>query len=145
MILRTIPNLLAGRRPARPQPTSAEPLLPRRRPEHGHIDWSKDGLEVYNFVRAQTRPYPGAFSRLDGQRYSVWNVALLPGDPYPNASPGQILGPMLSPIPCHACGPVVACGKGAVVLLELESADGTVFQGPQLVELMSDKEYFANA
>jgi hypothetical protein len=39
----------------------------------------------------------------------------------------------------------VACGKGAVVVLELESPDGTVFQGAQLIELMSDKEYFANA
>jgi methionyl-tRNA formyltransferase len=144
MILRAVESLAAGRRPARPQPVSDEPLLPRRRPEHGCIDWGRDSLEVYNFVRAQTRPYPGAFSRLGGQRYTVWNAAHLPGDPYPNALPGQVLGPVFSPYPSHACGQVVACGKGAVVVLELESADGTVIQGPRLVELMSDKEHFDN-
>ena len=36
------------------------------------IDWSKSVHEIYNFVRALTRPYPGAFTFLNGQRLNIW-------------------------------------------------------------------------
>lgn len=144
MILRLIPRLMAGQRPARPQPHSTEPLLPRRRPKDGLIDWSKDSLDVYNFIRALARPYPGAFSWLQGRQYRIWDAALLPGNPYADAMAGQVLGPIVSPYPCQACGQVVACGNGAVVILELESTDGTVFKGKELIELTSKGKYFTN-
>src|SRR3972149_499976 len=47
-----------------------------RRPEDGRIDWSRPALEIYNLVRAVTRPYPGAFSDLSGERLTVgWAVS----------------------------------------------------------------------
>lgn len=135
MILRLLPRLLAGERPGCPQSATDEPLLPRRRPKDGVIDWSRGSQDVYNFVRALTRPYPGAFSFLDKQRYLIWNAAALPGDPYPNASVGRALGAMISPGDSNACGQVVACGHGAVVLLEVETIDGVVWKGRDLSEL----------
>jgi methionyl-tRNA formyltransferase len=135
MILRLLPELSAGRRPGRPQPHTDEPLLARRRPQDGLIDWSRTGVQVYDFVRALARPYPGAFSWLAGTRYSIWDVALLPGAAYAGAAPGRVLGAVISPCPSRACGQVVACGQGAVVLLELEGPDGTVLKGPELSDL----------
>jgi methionyl-tRNA formyltransferase len=113
-------------------------VLPRRRPADGRIDWSQPAASVYDFIRALTRPYPGAFSRLDGARWTIWQAARLPlADPRGGASrPGEVLGPMVSPLP-EACGQVVACGEsgtGAVVLLEAEAEDGTVLSGPSLAE-----------
>lgn len=33
----------------------------KRNPEDGEIDFTKDSKEIYNFIRAQSEPYPGAF------------------------------------------------------------------------------------
>lgn len=135
MILRLLPKLMAGQRIARPQPHPDEPLLPRRRPNDGLIDWTRSSREVYDFIRALTRPYPGAFSWLDGAKYWIWDAAVLPGDPYPTASPGQTLGAMIHPLPAHACGQVVACGAGAILILEAESSDGSLLKGRRLCEV----------
>jgi len=36
-------------------------IYDKRNPEDGSIDFSKSSLEIYNFIRAQSSPYPGAF------------------------------------------------------------------------------------
>ena len=137
MILRVLPRLLAGERPGRPQPRHRGPILARRRPADGLIVWDQPACAVYNFVRALTKPYPGAFSWLDGRRWTVWQAALLPGDgpppPAPGAAPGTVLGPLHSPLR-DACGQVVACAHGAVALLEIAADDGEVLRGPRLSE-----------
>ncbi len=135
MLLSLVPRLLAGDRPGRPQPAGDEPVLPRRRPADGRIDWGQSSRAVYDFVRALTRPYPGAFSSLDGRRWTVWHAARIPsvdGTGHPG-TPGAVLGPVVSPLEA-ACGQLVACGEGAVVLLELEADDGTVVRGRTLSE-----------
>ncbi len=134
MILRLLPKLLAGERPGRPQVYSDEPILPRRRPQDGQIDWSKSGREVYDFIRGLTRPYPGAFSWLEGQRYLIWNAASFPVDLTQDAVQGRTLGPMVSPS-AEACGQVVACGRGAIVILEVEDPDGRILKGMDLAEM----------
>lgn len=132
MILRALPSLLGGERPGTPQPAVAEPPLPRRRPEDGRLDFSRSAGEVYDFVRALTRPYPGAFSWMEGVRWTVWQAALVPGDPAV-AADGEVIGPVVSPVP-EACGQLVQCGRGAVVLLELENQQGQILKGPELSE-----------
>lgn len=133
MLLRAIPRLLAGERPGRPQAATDEPLLPRRRPKDGLVDWSRSASDLYNFVRALAAPYPGAFSHLDGQRWRIWNAALIPFAPAEKAAPGEILGPVCSPVD-DACGLAVACGEGALVLLQIENDEGDVLQGRSLSE-----------
>ena len=133
MLLRVVPRLLAGERPGRPQEPTHEPVLPRRRPADGAINWSLPSTHVYDFVRALTRPYPGAFGWLEGRRWTVWQAALLPQAATPARRPGEILGPLISPAD-GACGQAVACGAGAIALLELEADDGTVLRGRRLSE-----------
>lgn len=36
-------------------------IYPKRAPEDGEIDLNKPAIELYNFIRAQSSPYPGAF------------------------------------------------------------------------------------
>ncbi len=135
MILRLLPKLLANgsERPGTPQPRSNGAVLPRRRPADGLITWDQDARAVYNFVRALTKPYPGAFSWLDGRRWIVWDAVLLPDGGAPAGPPGEILGPALSPVE-QACGQVVACRHGTVVLLEVERDDGVVLRERRLAE-----------
>jgi len=46
---------------------------PKREPKDGRIDWEEmDIWQIYNFVRAQTRPYSGAFGKLNGRDVRIW-------------------------------------------------------------------------
>ena len=134
MIQRLLPRLFAGEKPGQPQPSADEPLLPRRRPADGLLDWNQSAKQVYDFVRALTRPYPGAFSFLNKQRWIIQSCALLPEELVSDADPGTVLGPVISPV-AEACGQVVACGSGSVVILELEESDGRVLKGSALSDL----------
>jgi methionyl-tRNA formyltransferase len=132
MLLAVLPQLLAGERPGTPQERGSEAILPRRRPADGAITWNAPAQVVYDFIRALTRPYPGAFSTLDGKRWCLWDAALPPDrGPIAGAAPGQVLGPVVSPC-TSACGQLVACGSGAIVLLELEDDSGIGLHGRQL-------------
>jgi methionyl-tRNA formyltransferase len=133
MLLDLLPRLLAGERPGNPQAAGGEDkILPRRRPSDGKVDWRQSSQRVYDFVRALTRPYPGAFSYLDGECYHIWRASLLPGD-ISLASPGICLGPVFSPT-LDACGQQVACGKGSVILLEVSSEATGTLEGRALGE-----------
>lgn len=48
--------------------------LPQRTPEDGAIDWTRTNIEIRNFVRALTRPYPGAHSAVNGHKIKIWSV-----------------------------------------------------------------------
>jgi methionyl-tRNA formyltransferase len=133
MILRALPKLAVGERVGRPQGSVNEPLLPGRQPKDGLINWADDSAKVYNFIRGLTRPYPGAFSWLNGQRWLIWQSALLPNNIVSDVPPGEIIGPVFSPIE-SACGQMVACGKGALVLLELEGENGQTLCRRELSE-----------
>lgn len=143
MILRALPRLFAGERIGWPQPHTDEPILPRRRPADGLIDWTVDARAVYDFVRALARPYPGAFSWLDGKRWLIWNCALLPQVSLRGLRPGEIIGPVFCPEQ-SACGQMVACGEGAVVLSELEGPTGEILGGSALSDQCWKGKIWAN-
>jgi methionyl-tRNA formyltransferase len=65
-------------------------------------------------VRAQTRPYPGAFTFLGERKVVVWRAR--PVDHAAKAPAGTIVG-------AEDAGVVVACGEGALLLEETEGVD----------------------
>jgi methionyl-tRNA formyltransferase len=93
---------------------------PRAQPEQGvtyaakidkretELDWRRSAPELERAVRA-FRPVPGAVARLGEERVKIWRAALADG----HGAPGTVLdGREL----------VVACGSGALRLLELQRA-----------------------
>ncbi|MFP4474852.1 MAG: methionyl-tRNA formyltransferase [Desulfatibacillaceae bacterium] len=56
------------------QDESARRIFPQRSPQDGRIDWSWSAKRIHDFVRAQTRPYPGAFCFLGGMKLTVWSA-----------------------------------------------------------------------
>lgn len=61
----------------RPQDKSKIEYYPQRKPEDGEIDLSKSANEIYNFVRAQSSPYPGAFIKtVDGKKIIIEKIRL---------------------------------------------------------------------
>lgn len=107
------------------------PILPRRRPADGIIDWRQDSNSIYNFIRGITKPYPGAYSFIDGEKWIIWKCALLPVATANKA--GEILGTIISPEE-KACGLIVSCGEGAIIILEMENEVGEILDGHSLVE-----------
>jgi methionyl-tRNA formyltransferase len=75
-LLRTcVPLLAAGTAPRTRQDQSKATLFPKRRPEDGGIDWNWSAWRIYNWSRALTHPFPGAFSFLpDGRRVLIWEI-----------------------------------------------------------------------
>ncbi|MCP3678303.1 MAG: hypothetical protein GY721_12145 [Deltaproteobacteria bacterium] len=63
-----------------------------RSPEDGEIDWTKKTKEIFNFVRAQSHPYPGAFSFYKNKLFHVWRASI-PKDArkYVGIIPGKIV------------------------------------------------------
>ncbi len=51
----------------------------QRKPEDGEIDLSWDVMKIYNYVRALTKPYPGAFFYYKGQKVFVWEAKFSSG------------------------------------------------------------------
>lgn len=131
MLIELAHRLISGHQvDTMPQIDDGSLLLPRRRPEHGQIDWNQAAQAVYNFIRALTHPYPGAFSYLDGQRFLIWRASLLPLDTV-LAPPGNVLGPVVSDNE-KSCGIAVSCGRGALILHEIERQDGAILSGQSL-------------
>lgn len=109
-----------------------EPVLPRRRPKDGLVFWNQSSQKIYDFIRALTVPYPGAFSFFNQKKYYIWSASLLPGN-LVNECPGAILGNVYSPVE-DACGIQVACKTGAIIIHELEEEAGKTYRGRTLTE-----------
>lgn len=49
----------------------------KRTPKDGELDFLWDDIKIYNYVRAITKPYPGAYFIYDGKVVIVWEAELL--------------------------------------------------------------------
>lgn len=74
MLAEHLPLLKVGKAPRMAQDHSKATVMPKRRPEDGIIDWGRGSRDLYNWVRALTHPYPGAFTRFDGKRLFIWET-----------------------------------------------------------------------
>lgn len=118
-----VPQLLARTAPRIPQVPSRASSWPKRSPADGIIDWETRAPYVYDWVRAQTRPYPGAFTFLGDEKVIVWGarpVALA------DAAPAGTIVDVLDE------GPVVACGEGGLLLEEVQTDAAELGVGARL-------------
>ena len=122
LIREYVPQLIAREAPRIPQDPSRASAWPRRTPADGIIDWETRAPYLYDWVRAQTRPYPGAFTFLGEEKVIVWGAR--PIELTETAPAGTIvdMGP---------AGPVVACGEGGLVLEEIQT-NGELAVGARL-------------
>ena len=113
-LIRTcVPQIVAGTSPSLPQDPRRASTWPKRTPLDGIIDWETRAPYLYDWVRAQTRPYPGAFTWLDDEKVVVWRA--LPVELSGTARAGTV-------VEARPGGPVVACGDGGLLLEEFETS-----------------------
>jgi methionyl-tRNA formyltransferase len=114
---RSLPALASGQPPLRPQHQQAATYCCRRLPEDNEIDWQRTSRQVHDLVRAVTRPYPGAFTFLEGRRLIVWEAGLIAPPRYVGRVPGRV-------VEIRSDGVVVLTGDGAVLLRRVQLEGG---------------------
>ena len=82
------------------------------------IDWNRTSQQVHNQVRG-LHPWPVATMELRGQKFKVHATAVVEG----SGQPGEILG-------LTKTGLRIACGEGAVEILQLQAEGGKRMAAP---------------
>ncbi|WP_118986162.1 bifunctional UDP-4-amino-4-deoxy-L-arabinose formyltransferase/UDP-glucuronic acid oxidase ArnA [Photorhabdus sp. CRCIA-P01] len=121
-----LPRIKAGTYPAIPQDERQATYFGRRTAADGEIDWHKSAMEINNLVRAVTEPYPGAFTFLGEGKITIWRAS--PLNETHDKQPGTVLS--VDPL-------IIACGKGALEIINGQSESGLYVQGHRLAVDMS--------
>jgi len=72
-LVELIPKIMKNQYTKTPQRGEAT-FYPKRTPEDGLIDWNQSPERLFDFIRAITKPYPGAFSHMDGKKVTIWKA-----------------------------------------------------------------------
>ena len=95
-----------------PQPEEGVTYAHKIEKSEAAIDWSQPADVLERRIRAFD-PFPGAATTLDGEAIKVWRARLAEG----SGPPGTVLA-------VDGDGPQVACGEGALQLLDLQRPGG---------------------
>lgn len=115
LLIKTLPDLLAGQAPRIPQAESEATYAPNITREQERIDWSRSARDIFNHVRG-LNPWPVAFTTWNGEVLKVWQCQELPyesGDA--SIAPGTVFA-------LSNAGIDVKCGEGAVRITQLQPA-----------------------
>jgi methionyl-tRNA formyltransferase len=107
LMVRALGALERGGLTFTPQPEAGVTYAKKIEKAESRIDWSRPAAEVHNHIRGLA-PFPGAWFELDGVRVKVLRSTLAEG----TGEPGTALDDRLT----------IACGTGAVRLLDLQRA-----------------------
>ena len=115
MLVDALPALAAGTLRRQPQPAVGVSYAHKIDKAEAAIDWHDSVATIERRVRAFD-PFPGASFTFGGAVHKLWRAVLHDG-PVAGASPGSVL----PTAPGRLC---VACGDGALELLELQRPGG---------------------
>jgi methionyl-tRNA formyltransferase len=130
LLVATLPEWLAGRRHAAPQPADGATLTRPLRREDGRLDPSKGAAALERQVRAY-QPWPGTWFETPDGRLTLWQVRTLAlGGGFPAALPPRgDETPVLLP---DGDGLALAVSDGALRLDEVQLAGGRRMTGDEL-------------
>lgn len=110
-----LPKIIEGNAPGIRQDHLHASYGGARIPDDGVINWNMTVSQIYNFIRAQSDPYPGAFTWLEYKKVKIFRAHPFKYECF--GSPGQVM--MI-----HEGVPVVACGYSTGLVLEEVELDG---------------------
>jgi len=91
----------------------------------GAIDWSLPAEELQRLIRG-TCPWPGAFTFRDGRRLKILDSVVDARDVVEDVAPGEV-------VRTDKNGVYVACGRGVLLLRELQPEGKRAMDGPSFV------------
>lgn len=72
-----VPLIGQGKATRITQNNSLATYVPQRKPEDGEINWDWEPDRIKNFIRAQTKPYPGAYTVINRKKIIIWDADIL--------------------------------------------------------------------
>ncbi len=112
LLTQTLTGWVAGNLVPRPQDVGQVLFAPKLRKQDGEIDWTLGATEIHNRIRG-FNPWPGCFCQVPGEGervlLKVHRAVVADGA----GEPGRVLD-------VGGNGPLVACGQGALRLLEVQ-------------------------
>ena len=119
LLIETLRAIEQGNCPRTKQDDALSSHQPMIEKEMARIDWTKSAQEICNAVRA-FNPWPGAFTALGEGVMKVWMAQCEPNGL--QGKPGEVL------VSSAKQGLVVACGKGAVRIVEMQAPNAKRMQ-----------------
>lgn len=114
-VVETVRRIEAGEAAPQPQDAAAATPAPKLSTEDAQVPWDRPAAAVHNHIRGCS-PYPGAWTTHGGTRLKLYRSRVAENHAAGDAAPGTVL---------DADGRIaVACGEGAVELLELQRPGG---------------------
>jgi len=114
LLMRALPEWLAGRLPSRPQPQEGITVTRPLRREDGLLDPARSAVELERQVRAY-QPWPGSYLETEAGRLIVWSARTA------DREPGDVAGLLAGTVDG---GLALATAEGRLVLEELQRAGG---------------------
>lgn len=115
----SLPRIASGALKLRKQDEKKRRVVPQRSPKDGLIDWTMGATYIERYVRAQTKPYPGAFTTMAGEPLHIWLIHIADFDTV--AKPGYVEKGTDGTYK-------VGCGKGAITICEISFGGRTYTQ-----------------
>jgi len=112
LLIDTLPDLLAGRIAAVPQPADGACYAAKIGKAEAALDFRRPAVELDRAIRA-FNPFPGALMTVDGTPIKLWRARVEPA----SGEPGRILA-------VGDDGVVIACEEGALRVTELQKPGG---------------------
>jgi methionyl-tRNA formyltransferase len=123
LLTRALPEWLAGRLPARPQPDEGVTLTRPLRREDGLLDANRPAVELERQIRAY-QPWPGSFIQNEstgGERLIVWKAHVAPSRPGDRVGG---FGPPSVSLATSPEAPFFGTADGRLVLERVQRAGG---------------------
>lgn len=119
MLANSLDALADNHAPRIPQDERYATWCARRTDADGLIDWRAPAATVERLVRAVTRPYPGAFTRHDGERLTIFAAEIWREAHRHAATPGQVIARRGNAL-------AIACGDGAILATDWACEKGDI-------------------
>lgn len=104
----------------------------QRYPKDGNVDWRQPAKDIYNLIRAQSDPYPGAFTFCNGKMLKIWKA--IPYEKVYYGTPGQVA--MIT-----SDGVYVICGDHRAIILKDVEFDSKKGKAQDFIKSIKSRMY----
>jgi len=114
LLEKNIKNIINGEITTVHQDHSIASYTRKRLPSDNLINWDLSTIEIYNFIRALSKPYPGAFTFLNGTRLIIWQAKPVENSTKFIGIPGRLIKIVSGE------GVIVCTGKGYIIVNKVQ-------------------------
>jgi len=130
LISEFLPKLENEKAPRIKQDGKLATVWPKRNPDDGLIDWNKSPMEIYNWIRGLTHPYPGAFTFLRNKKVFILSSKYI--NKKVCAEPGTI-------IKISEDGLVVSAWEKGLLLTKIQPENKEIMSAMEFAEVYNIK------